>query len=350
MFENVYSSIEETRKTIIKKECSVLQIILSFMILITSSLYIAFFAYTMKDYRVFLIFAVPTYIPMFGFIWHNFNKGNNKLKDSIKDKCIEIIFEDKEESNLQEDNIIESSNLWQKDEVFININKTKEVKNTNVESIFGLTIRKLLFNISRVKYSEFIKLYVISNSFLIWILFGMINKGGIVANISGLILTVLILTAPAVLIIYAIRLTVLNGFIAKIKLNKKIESNIYIVPDNIEKKIGFYSKYLQGKFKGKKLVKMEDIRFEKEYAVYADNELDARYVLTTKVMEILTEFKQKSSADVIISVMENDMYIAINIDKTMKKIKLFKHVDNRKIENVINSVSVIKNIESELKI
>ncbi len=64
-------------------------------------------------------------------------------------------------------------------------------------------------------------------------------------------------------------------------------------------------------------MKLEDPRFEQEFVVYADDQVEARYVLTPSLMERLVEFKQKAGRPSASRFLGPNVNIAIETERNM---------------------------------
>lgn len=68
-------------------------------------------------------------------------------------------------------------------------------------------------------------------------------------------------------------------------MNKKFEGKTVVLKDsgwlNLFKKIGRPER-----------VKLEDVSFERQFEVFSDNQIEARYLLTTAFMERMSEVKK----------------------------------------------------------
>ncbi|MCO7113693.1 DUF3137 domain-containing protein [Bacteroides uniformis] len=72
-----------------------------------------------------------------------------------------------------------------------------------------------------------------------------------------------------------------------------------LLPDHLENKIGYLAQTIQGMKEkyGAKFVHLEDPEFERHFAVYADDEVEARMVLTPAMMRKLTALRKSFSRD-----------------------------------------------------
>jgi hypothetical protein len=103
-----------------------------------------------------------------------------------------------------------------------------------------------------------------------------------------------------------------RGMFCWAKLNKALPARILILPDHLEDKIGFLAHSVQAlrPGAGERLVKLEDSEFERYFAVYADDEVAARYILTPLVMRRLTELREHFRQDLMLSVGGRGFYFA----------------------------------------
>lgn len=61
----------------------------------------------------------------------------------------------------------------------------------------------------------------------------------------------------------------------------------------------------------KQLIKLEDPEFSKYFRVYSEDQVDARYILSTSLMAKLANFRKKMRKNVYVSFVEDMMYIAV---------------------------------------
>jgi hypothetical protein len=58
-------------------------------------------------------------------------------------------------------------------------------------------------------------------------------------------------------------------------------------------------------------IKLEDVDFNREFAVYSTNQVEARYVLSTSLMSRILTYKQKVNRKISLSFVNNKMFCAI---------------------------------------
>ena len=119
--------------------------------------------------------------------------------------------------------------------------------------------------------------------------------------------------------------TIFKGLMLAVKLNKNFDKETVIKTDNF--------KLFDIK---KNIIKLEDEEFNKKFKVLADDEVEARYLLTTSFMERLKNF-HKNKKDKTIIFFDNkcseskNMFILTNTGKDNFEIPLNKTLLNEKI-------------------
>ena len=98
-----------------------------------------------------------------------------------------------------------------------------------------------------------------------------------------------------------------NGIIFYASKNKNFKGQTIIVKDK-----GFLNKPVS--YNKLKRVGLESIEFEKSYEVFSDNQIEARYLLTTVALGYLIELKRKFDK-VEISFFDNHVFINIKTKK-----------------------------------
>lgn len=107
-------------------------------------------------------------------------------------------------------------------------------------------------------------------------------------------------------------------FIAK--FNKNFESNVFVVP---KKKGTDTSSHMTSL--GQK-VTLEDPEFMKNFEVYSDNQVEARYILSTSMMERIKNMVAKNKGKYFISFRNNRISIANNSGKNNFEVSMFKSI------------------------
>ncbi len=150
--------------------------------------------------------------------------------------------------------------------------------------------------------------------------------------------------------------TIFQGLFIATKMNKDIIGTVCIYPDFAEKYLGFLGKSIQKSRRNTlEKVTLDSPKFEKEFAVYADNAIDANYILTHSMMERILDFKKETNSEIYISFQNQNVYVAVNnfdgflqswrIDLVEKQVLTFKN-----IEKHIDLLYLALNLADNLKL
>lgn len=140
--------------------------------------------------------------------------------------------------------------------------------------------------------------------------------------------------------------TIFKGLFLHIDFNKKIKGQTFVVPDYTENIFGKWAqKFQTSNYRGQ-LVKLENQEFENSFAVYSNDQIEARYILTPKMMEAIVDLKKQINRIIYISFIESRVYIAIPILSTdLFEPKIFRtgvnYSDVKEIYFYLNTVSII---------
>ena len=91
--------------------------------------------------------------------------------------------------------------------------------------------------------------------------------------------------------------------------------SVILLPDHLENKIGYLAHAIQAyrRKNGARLVVLEDPEFEQFFSVYADDEVEARKILTPAVMRRITALRSTFGKDLMISFSGEKIYYAAEI-------------------------------------
>jgi hypothetical protein len=144
------------------------------------------------------------------------------------------------------------------------------------------------------------------------------------------------------------RTTVFKGVIIKLDMNKRFTGHTVIKPVS-----------LLHLSPGKELrhTVLEDVKFEKKFDVFTDDEVDARYLITPSFMERLYNMKVAFSADnVSCSFYGNILLLALHSNKDLFSLcSLLKPIDDSKqyfkmYEEIVSIIKLIDHFKLDQKI
>ena len=74
------------------------------------------------------------------------------------------------------------------------------------------------------------------------------------------------------------------------------------------------------------LVLLEDPEFERMFAVYGTDQVEARYVLSPALMERIKNYRKKSNRKIHLAFAQSNIYVAISCHQSLFEPKLFTSV------------------------
>jgi hypothetical protein len=143
-----------------------------------------------------------------------------------------------------------------------------------------------------------------------------------------------------------------KGLFVVAEFNKHFKTHTLVLPDTAEKLFGSFGRNLQAFSPGRgSLVRLEDPVFEKEFCVYGEDQIEARYILTPALMQRIMEFKKKWNTTVYLSFLDSRVYIAIRMYKNLFETRLFKSVlDYHFVEENIKFLELLTGIVDDLNL
>jgi len=149
--------------------------------------------------------------------------------------------------------------------------------------------------------------------------------------------------------------TIFKGLFFIADFNKNFNGNTVVVPDNSTKLFGGASEFFQKlSFRGK-LIKLEDVDFEREFVVYSDDEIESRYILSSSLMERILDFKNKTGKRIHMSFVNSKVFVAVpysenlfeaNLNKSLLEFDTIKDYYN----DLIFAISIIEDLNLNTRI
>jgi hypothetical protein len=146
--------------------------------------------------------------------------------------------------------------------------------------------------------------------------------------------------------------TIFRGLFFIADFNKHFNGRTFVLPDTAEKLFGKLGQTLQGIGKSHgELIKLEDPAFEKEFAVYSTDQVEARYILSPALMRRMLDFKAKTGATVYFSFTGGEVNIGISSSKNRFEPKLFSTVlDIEMAREFVNDLQLALGIVDDLNL
>ncbi|TVR72747.1 MAG: DUF3137 domain-containing protein [Marinilabiliales bacterium] len=110
--------------------------------------------------------------------------------------------------------------------------------------------------------------------------------------------------------------TIFRGIFYIADFNKEFTGSTVVLPNVFGNRFGFMKK-LMGATRREKLVKLEDPDFSRQFNVYSDDQVKARYVLSTSLMQRIVDFRKKHKNNVYLSFVDSKMYLGVSHNKNL---------------------------------
>ncbi|MEN8127648.1 MAG: DUF3137 domain-containing protein [Planctomycetota bacterium] len=123
--------------------------------------------------------------------------------------------------------------------------------------------------------------------------------------------------------------TIFKGLFFIADFNKHFHGQTLVLPDTAESLFGSFGKMLQSWNIGRPdLIQLEDPEFEREFVVYGNDQVEARYILSTSLMQRILDFKNKTGTKIYLSFTGSKVYVAVPMTRNMFEPKYFSSVND----------------------
>ncbi len=144
--------------------------------------------------------------------------------------------------------------------------------------------------------------------------------------------------------------TQFKGLFFMADFNKHLQFHTVIVPDLAERFLGNMGQQLQKlNFTRGDLVQMENVDFEKLFVVYGTDQVEARYILTPKLMEKLVNYAERHELSPSLAFKGNHVYVAIPVTKDFFEPSIFSTLmDKARCEEYYEDMQLALSLIEEL--
>lgn len=134
--------------------------------------------------------------------------------------------------------------------------------------------------------------------------------------------------------------------------NKNFIGKTIVLPDKAEKLLGRLGRTIQSRNKKRgRLIKLEDPEFEKHFVVYADDQVQARYILSTSLMKRIVDFKENMRGHIYMSFIDSKVYVAISCPEDLFEPKLNKTLlDFKPVQEYFEDIQLVLSIVNDLNL
>ncbi|MBP7830325.1 MAG: DUF3137 domain-containing protein [Kiritimatiellae bacterium] len=146
--------------------------------------------------------------------------------------------------------------------------------------------------------------------------------------------------------------TIFRGLFFVCEFNKTFQGRTYVLPDTLERLFGDFGAALQfGSSRYGELVKLEDPEFERQFAVYGSDQVTARYVLSTSLMERLKAFQEKSRRELRLAFVDSNLYAALSFDHDLFEPRVWRSlIDYDEIRGYFEDLQLVIGIVEDLNL
>ncbi len=145
---------------------------------------------------------------------------------------------------------------------------------------------------------------------------------------------------------------VFDGIFFVADFHKNFNGKYYILPDFAQKRFGGIGKFFQKmNFSRGKLIELEDPEFEKEFVVYGSDQVEARYLLSSNMMQRILNLKRNRFPFVMMSLIDNCLFIALPFKRRLFEPSVFRsNLNYEKSEYFFNVLNDTISIVDELNL
>ncbi|GEM_PF-98169 len=144
---------------------------------------------------------------------------------------------------------------------------------------------------------------------------------------------------------------VFSGLFFSADFHRNFFFRTIIKPDTAEGLLGVLGRGVQRVAYGERLVDLEDPEFEKMFVVTADNQVEARYILTPAFMERIKNLRIKMDCQIYVSFVNSRVYVAIPLRENLFEPRIFGSICSMKdLTQFIQSVQTVVGLIDDLEI
>lgn len=143
--------------------------------------------------------------------------------------------------------------------------------------------------------------------------------------------------------------TIFQGMFFIADFNKHFQTATMVLPNRLGN--GYLASFFNkmNLTRREKLVKLEDPEFNKHFVVYGEDQIEARYVLSTSLMSRIKDFREKHGGHLFLSFVNSFLHVAISYKKNLFEPSYFKKITNFNIvkeyfEDIHLAVSIVEEL------
>lgn len=146
--------------------------------------------------------------------------------------------------------------------------------------------------------------------------------------------------------------TIFRGLFVKTDFNKHFQGETFVLPDTAEKLLGGLGRWLQSvNFTRPDRIQLEDPEFERQFAVYSTDQVEARYILTPALMERIMALRNELGQQIALSFIGNHLYLALSSNRKLLEPSFFSKMnDPDRVQTYYEDIRGIVSIVDELNL
>ncbi len=138
-----------------------------------------------------------------------------------------------------------------------------------------------------------------------------------------------------------------RGMFCWLSFNKKLNGHTVILTNTEGAKL---DRFFSSNFKEEQKINLEDPRFTNHFLVYSTDQVEARYVLSSLLMERIVALKEKFNQPILLSFHNQQMYLAVKNKNGLFSFPSGKLDTIKIIEELANDIETALQITTELKL
>lgn len=138
-----------------------------------------------------------------------------------------------------------------------------------------------------------------------------------------------------------------RGMFCWLTYPKTLKGHTVVLTNNQMTKLNRFANF---SFKEEQKILLEDPRFTDQFIVYSTDQVEARYVLSTALMERIVELKQKFDQPILLSFQNNQMYLAVKNENGLFSFAAGKLDSPKIIEELAHDIETALQVAEELKL
>jgi hypothetical protein len=146
--------------------------------------------------------------------------------------------------------------------------------------------------------------------------------------------------------------TIFKGLFFVGDFNKDFTCRVVVLPDTAENLFGNIGQMFQSwnKLRGE-LIKLEDPEFEKLFVVYGNDQVQARYILSTSLMKRIVDFKRKTNRRIYLSFVGSMIFVAVSYNEGLFEPRIFRTMlDFKPIQEYFEDLALAIGIVEDLNL